>query len=132
MDESVAGAPAPVAGGAAPLAESAGQAKVSAIVARISPVAFVLVLLTAAVFLPIGVADFLGGRTIDARILGALNLGAAILWFATAIGLRYRTLVTLGLAIAGGVMAVVDGAYYGWQWARYQARTFASPSSLSG
>ena len=120
MDETATEPVAPVAGGAPPVGNGETQARVSAIVGRIRPIAFWFVLLTAAVFLPIGAADFLGGRTIDARILGALNLGAAILWFATAIGLRYRTLVTLGLAISGGVMAVVYGSYYAWQWLRYQ------------
>ncbi len=120
MDESIAEPAAPVADDTAPGAESGRQADVSAAVARISPIAFILVLLTAAVFLAIGAIDFLSGRAIDARILGALNLGAAVLWFATAIGLRYRTLVTLGLGISGGVMAVVYGFYYGWQWARFQ------------
>jgi hypothetical protein len=67
----------------------------------------------------VGAIDFLGGRTIDARILGALNLAAAATWFATAAGFRYRTIVFLGIVLAGGLLAIGYGIYYGFQWWRF-------------
>jgi hypothetical protein len=67
-----------------------------------------------------GAIDFLGGRAIDARLLGALNLTAGALWLATAIAFRYRTIWTIGIVLAGGALAVVYGLYYGWQWVRFE------------
>jgi hypothetical protein len=67
----------------------------------------------------VGAIDFLGGRAIDARLLGALNLVAAAVWFATAAGFRYRTIVTLSIVLAGGILAIGYGIYYGWQWWRF-------------
>jgi hypothetical protein len=67
----------------------------------------------------VGAIDFLGGRAIDARLLGALNLVAAGVWFTTAAGFRYRTIVTLSIVLAGGILALGYGIYYGWQWWRF-------------
>jgi len=89
------------------------------ILERIAKVMFVVLLVTASVYVVVGTIDFLGGKAIDARLLGALNLAAAAVWFATAFGFRYRTLVTLGLIVAGGSIAIAYGAYFLWQWSRY-------------
>jgi hypothetical protein len=85
----------------------------------IAKVMFAVLLVTASVYAVVGTIDFLGGRAIDARLLGALNLAAAAVWFATAFGFRYRTLVMLGLIVAGGSVAISYGAYFFWQWYRY-------------
>jgi len=76
--------------------------------------------LSGSILLVGGVIDFLGGRAIDARLLGALNLTAGTLWLVTAIAFRYRTIWTIGIVLAGGLLAMVYGLYYFWQWVRFE------------
>src|SRR5262245_36232420 len=79
----------------------------------------VFVAVTGILIFLIGALDFLGGQQIDARILGALNLVAGAVWIATAIGFRYRTIVTLGIVVAGALLGLAFALYYGWQWWRF-------------
>ncbi|HEY7131433.1 MAG TPA: hypothetical protein VH440_04225 [Candidatus Limnocylindrales bacterium] len=82
-------------------------------------IAFLLLIVTGLAFLVIGALDFLGGRAIDARLLGALNLAAAAVWLSASVGLHYRTIFTLALVLSGGTLSVVYGFYYAWQWNRF-------------
>jgi hypothetical protein len=105
-----AASPAPAIG--------AGQSETT--LARVGRVAItIFVALTGVAIFLVGAVDFLGGQQIDARILGALNLVAGAVWVATAIGFRYRTIITLGIVVAGALLGVAFAIYFGWQWWRF-------------
>lgn len=80
---------------------------------------FWLVALTGLAWIIVGGVDFVAGITIDARILGALNVAAGTVWLSSAIGFRYRTVITLAVVFSGGVLAIVYGAYFLGQWWRF-------------
>jgi len=87
---------------------------------------FWLLALSGLAWIAIGLYDFVVGFSIDARILGALNVTSGAVWLATAVGFRYRTVLTLAVVFSGAILAFVYGAYFVGQFVRFGLRNLAA------